>query len=225
MTDDDRIAYLTGDTRVPLSRAERAELDELRDLLAEPALWIEPDPALQERIVDAITGAAATGPLHPAAAFDPLNVAGGSTGRRSRRLTYLIIGVAAAVLLAVGVGIGVTSHHSRPVQFAASLTGTDLAPRAFGGVSLTQTADGWKIHLRASGLARLDNGRYYEAWLKSTAGVLVPVGTFNQPTDVTLWAGVAPSSYPTLTVTRQQANGRQASSGQVVLIGTTHPSG
>jgi hypothetical protein len=50
----------------------------------------------------------------------------------------------------------------------------------------------------------------------------VPIGTFNQPDDVTLWAGVPPSSYPTLTVTRQLADGNQASSGQVVLEGTTH---
>ena len=50
----------------------------------------------------------------------------------------------------------------------------------------------------------------------------MPVGTFNQPDDVTLWAGVPPSSHPTFTITRQLANGDPASTGQVVLLGTAH---
>ena len=33
------------------------------------------------------------------------------------------------------------------------------------------------------------NGRFYEAWLRDAAGVLVPVGTFNEGRKVTLWAG------------------------------------
>jgi hypothetical protein len=69
-------------------------------------------------------------------------------------------------------------------------------------------------------LPHLANGRYYEAWLKNPAGVLVPVGTFNDAREVTLWAGVRPPEFPTLTVTRQQANGNPASSGQRVLTGT-----
>jgi hypothetical protein len=225
MSEDERIAYLAGDPDVPLDPVERARLDELHSLLAEPAVWVEPNPALQERIVDAITEARDT----PSPTPVPSQVAGTppvvdelTARRRSRRIRYLVIGVAAAVLLAVGVTIGVTNHGSRGVEFAASMTGTELATGASGHATLRQTTGGWKIHLRATGLPRLDNGQYYEAWLKSPAGILVPIGTFNQPADVTLWAGVPPSNYPTLTVTRQRANGNPASSGQVVLIGTTH---
>ena len=54
------------------------------------------------------------------------------------------------------------------------------------------------------------------------AGILVPIGTFNQSGDVTLWSGVPPTQYPTITVTRQQANGYPASSGQRVLFGHAH---
>jgi hypothetical protein len=50
--------------------------------------------------------------------------------------------------------------------------------------------------------------------------VLVPVGTFNQGRRVTLWAGVSPKEFPTLTVTRERADGAQASSGEKVLVGT-----
>ena len=76
---------------------------------------------------------------------------------------------------------------------------------------------------QAEGLPRRDDRAYYEAWLKNEAGTLVPIGTFNQPDDITLWAGVAPSDYPTITITRQHANGDQDSTGKVVLQGTIHP--
>ena len=64
------------------------------------------------------------------------------------------------------------------------------------------------------------NGRYYQAWLKNSAGILVPIGTFNDAVNVTLWSGVPVTQFQTLTVTRQQANGNPASSGQRVLTGT-----
>jgi hypothetical protein len=51
------------------------------------------------------------------------------------------------------------------------------------------------------------------------------VGTFNEGRKVTLWAGVSPKDFTTLTVTREQANGNQASSGEKVLVGTAEPGG
>ena len=50
--------------------------------------------------------------------------------------------------------------------------------------------------------------------------MLVPVGTFNEGHHVTLWAGVAPTAFTTLTVTREQADGDQSSPGEKVLVGT-----
>lgn len=205
MSSDEWIAYLSGDNDVALGPGERAEADELASLLADPALWVEPDPALEDRVVAAVAG-------------DAVPIA----RRRSRRLTYSLLGLAAAVLLAVGIALPLTNNGTdNSVVFAATLTGTPLAPRASGQVTLTQTTSGWRIHLTATGLPRRAGSGYYEAWLKNSAGVLVPIGTFNQATDVTLWAGVPPTSFATLTVTRQQANGDPASSGQVVLVGVT----
>ena len=212
MTDDDRAAYLAGDTSVVLDPAEAAELDDLRALLADEALWAEPDPGLAERVVTSVTGAAASTPR-----AQVVNL----TQHRSRRIWYAAAGIAAAVVLAVGIAVGVSSSNSHPARFAAALTGTSLASSASGQATLTQTAGGWRIQLHATGLPRLDNGAYYEAWLKNSAGVLVPVGTFNEPTDVTLWAGVPPTGFPTMTITRQTVGGGPASSGQVVLKGTT----
>ena len=203
MSNDDQIAYLAGDDGASLTPAERAEIDDLRAALSHPAVWVEADPDLEERVVAAI---AETGARH-----------------RSRTIRYALVGGAAAVLLAVGLVVGVTIHHqTAPLRYAASLSGTHLAPDATGEVTITKSTGGWKIHLHATGLPRRDNGAYYEAWLKDAAGLLVPVGTFNEPLDVILWAGVPPTSHPVFTITRQLANGDPASTGEVVLAGPTH---
>jgi hypothetical protein len=85
---------------------------------------------------------------------------------------------------------------------------------------LTKTTSGWRIELNATGLPRLDNGRYYQAWLRNAARILVPVGTFNDANSITLWSGVPVTTYRVLTVTRRQASDNTASSGKRVLIGT-----
>ncbi len=50
--------------------------------------------------------------------------------------------------------------------------------------------------------------------------MLVAIGTFNEPDDVVLWSGVGPTDFRTLTVTEEEADGDQASSGRRVLVGT-----
>jgi Anti-sigma-K factor rskA, C-terminal len=192
-----------------LTPAERAEIERVHGVLADPAVWAEPPLDLQERVVAAIAEEA-------------------GVGRRRRRIRYSLMAVAAAVVLAVGVTVGVQVTRDEPrderVQFAAPLTGTRLAPDAAANVTLTKTDSGWKIELHTTGLPRRTDGEFYEAWLKSDAGLLVPIGTFNEGSDVTLWSGVGPSAFPTLTVTKEVADGNQASSGQVVLIGHANES-
>lgn len=139
------------------------------------------------------------------------------TVRAPRRLA--IAGVAAAAVAAAAVAIVVVGSGSHGARFQAALGPTPLAPEASGEAMLTRTTSGWRIHLDATGLPRLAGDRFYEAWLRSSAGVLVPIGTFNEPRNVTLWAGVSPASYKVLTVTRERADGNQASSGEKVLTG------
>ena len=193
---------MSGDDLTP---TERAEIERAHGVLADPAVWAEPPLDLQERVVAAIAEEA-------------------GTRRRLRRIRYSVVAVAAAVVLAAVVTVGLRVNHDEPVQFAASLGGTRLAPDAAGDVTLTKTDSGWKVELHATGLPRRADGEFYEAWLKSDAGALVPIGTFNEGTNVTLWSGVGPSTFPTLTVTKETADGNQASSGQVVLIGHANES-
>lgn len=138
----------------------------------------------------------------------------------------LVAGVAAAAVAgAVTLGLIVSRSSTSAEQFQAALGATPSLPGASGQATLTKTSSGWRIELDTSGLPRLDRGRFYEAWLRNGAGVLVPIGTFNQGKKVTLWAGVSPKSFRTLTVTRELANGNQASSGEKVLVGTARPRG
>jgi len=141
----------------------------------------------------------------------------------SRRL--VAVGAAAAVAVVVVVGLAVFRSSTSQTRFQAALSATGLAPGASGDATLTKTSSGWRIELDATGLPRRDGGRFYEAWLRNAAGVLVPIGSFNEGTNVTLWAGVSPKVFKTLTITREQADGDQTSSGEKVLVGTVSTDG
>jgi anti-sigma factor RsiW len=144
-----------------------------------------------------------------------------ASGQRqpSARRLRLVVPATATALAAAVVVIAVIGSGNTAQQFHAALGATALVPAAQGNATLTKTTSGWRIAVDASGLPRLDSGRFYEAWLKNRAGVLVPIGTFNEGEDVTLWAGVSPKDFTTLTITRERADGDQTSSGQKVLVG------
>ena len=228
ISDNDRIAYLSGEHVGSLTPQERVELDELRTLLAAPATWEDPDPALEERVVRAILVEAENHPrpattAAPSAPAKPQRENHAARLPRSpfRRPLFALGGFATAVAAAVIVVVlAVSNNGATPLRFAMVVTGTPLAPYAHGSATATKTTSGWEIQLSAIGLPHLANGRYYQAWLKNAAGVLVPVGTFNDALHVTLWSGVPVTQFRTLTVTEQQANGNSASSGRRVLVGT-----
>ncbi|HJR24285.1 MAG TPA: anti-sigma factor [Acidimicrobiales bacterium] len=213
-SDDDRVEYLAGG---PATGPGDPELDEVRALLADPALWADPAPELEDSIVAAIAGEAATG-----AGPDRATGSSRHRGRRGRSLLLAGIGTAAAVLLAVVVAVGAGSGDDDP-DLRLALRATELAPGAGGAAELTKTPSGWRIDLATTGLPRLDDGELYQAWLRDDDGTLVAIGTFNGGEDVVLWAGVSPVDYPTLTVTREEVDGDPGSSGAQVLVGRAEP--
>jgi hypothetical protein len=139
--------------------------------------------------------------------------------RQPMRRPLALVGATAAIIVAVGIGVAAV-RPGDPQTLHAALASTELAPSAHGDAELTKTSSGWRIYFDVTGLPRRDGGRYYQAWLRNAAGTTVPVGTFNEGRNVTLWAGVSPKEFTTLTVTREAADGNQASSGEKVLIGT-----
>jgi hypothetical protein len=187
--------------------ARVAESAELADRLAE-----------QQRAV-ALARAAATEVEAPPALRARVDARRDSR-RASRTRGFVVIGAVATVAVAAVIGLSVLRSGSSSERFRAALAATELAPGASGQATLTKTTSGWRVELDASGLPRLDGGRFYEAWLRNGAGVLVPVGTFNEGYHVILWAGVPPTVFTTLTITRERADGNQGSSGEKVLVGT-----
>jgi len=149
-----------------------------------------------------------------------------TTGRRRTPGRLVAIGVSATALAAAAiVAVVVVTSGTHRERFHAALAPTELVPGANGKATLTKTTSGWRIDFDATGLPRLDDGRFYEAWLRNADGVLVPIGTFNEGRHVTLWAGVSPKDFTTLSVTREQADGDQTSSGEKVLVGTVDTGG
>jgi hypothetical protein len=240
-TDRARVDYLAGETDVELDAADQAELDELRALLADPTLWSEPPAELEDSVVALIEAQARTttattsltqapasedsgAPLPTATAPIDLGAAREKRERRTgaRRFTRPVFLVAAAAaIVAVAVSATVVLRNSTGQRtFDVALSATELAPGAAGSATMLKTDSGWEIKLDASGLPRLEGGEFYQAWLRNADGVLVPIGTFNEGTDVTLWAGVPPDQFSTMTITREAADGNQDSSGQRVLVGT-----
>jgi hypothetical protein len=146
--------------------------------------------------------------------------------RRSPARRLVTVGAAAAAAAsAVLVGFLVLDRGTSAERFEVALAAIDPASDASGSATLTKTDSGWRIELDASGLPRLDGGRFYQAWLRNADDVLVSIGSFNEGENVTLWAGVSPDDFNTFTVTREQADGDQASSGDRVLAGTIDTGG
>jgi hypothetical protein len=220
--DDDRVAYLAHDRADgapgPLDDAEG--LDDLRALLADPGLWGEPPAHLEDDVVAAVSSRAAA---PPSASPAPATLDERRRRRSGRRVPPAAWLAAAAAAIVVVAGIAAASlaggGGDDGPTFAAALAPTDLAPGASGEAVATRTDSGWRIELDATGLPRLDGGAFYEAWLRGPDDVLVPVGTFNEGADVVLWAGVSPADFTAFTVTREAADGDQASSGERVLAG------
>jgi hypothetical protein len=227
-SDNDRISYLSGEPVDSLTPQERAELDELRTLLDAPATWEEPDAGLEDRIVSAIADEARREQATASAAPAPAPASPPRRRLRERlsfRRPALVLGgfATAAAAIIVAIVIATSSSSPAPLRFAMVVTGTPLAPAAHGSATLTKMPSGWEIQLSATGLPHLANGRYYQAWLKNPAGILVPVGTFNDAEHVILWSGAPVTQFRSFSVTEQLANGNPVSSGRRVLIGVAHP--
>jgi hypothetical protein len=136
---------------------------------------------------------------------------------RRRWLRPALAGIAAAA--AIAVAFVVLSGPGDDTQRFESALGSETSPALTGQATFTRTDSGWRIELDAPDLPRLDDGQFYQAWLRNDDGVLVAIGTFNEGADVVLWAGVSPVDFSTITITRESADNDQASSGDRVLAG------
>jgi Anti-sigma-K factor rskA, C-terminal len=177
------------------------------------------DRLAEQRQAVALAHSAVEGVEAPEALRTRIEAQRRARGRRAPRRLALAATAAGAVA-AAAIGVAVLESGGSGARFRAVLAPTGAVPGAHGEATLTRRSSGWRVQLDASGLPQLSGGRFYEAWLRNGAGVLVPIGTFNEGHAVTLWAGVSPKTFTTVTVTRERADGNQSSSGEKVLVGT-----
>ncbi|MEZ5265071.1 MAG: anti-sigma factor [Acidimicrobiales bacterium] len=204
---------------------DRAELDAIAVLLGDAGSWEEPPADLEDLVVDLVAGAAvAARPVaaRPAAAGPGAGVpAAGdaaviplATARRRQWRTSLLAAAAAAVVAVIVTTALDRDPAAPPISIEVALP--DDRP---GSVTVADTQSGLRIELHAPDLERLEEGRFYQAWLRSVDGErLVAIGTFHTGEDVILWAGVRVEDFPTLTVTIEPDDGDPASSGNRVLV-------
>ncbi|MEO3809552.1 anti-sigma factor [Sphaerisporangium sp. B11E5] len=198
---------------------DRAHADEpppldrrLRDALASDAMWAPPPDDLRRRVLDATLHAPGPPPAPP--------------GTRRRRAVVTTL-AAATLAMAAGYGLGLLSARDTVPggTKTVALAGTDLAPRVSGQVLVRETPSGVEIILEVAGLPPAGRGRYYQGWVKGTAGT-VTIGTFHlrdSREPVVLWAGVDVQGYPLMTITLQQEGKGPASSGKVVATAALTP--
>jgi len=218
LTNEEREALIAGDRAGSLRPDETDELAFMAELLADPSTWVEPDASLEDAVVAAVATAdpGSNAPARPTATRS----ARAATTRRRR---MLLSAVAVAATIAVVLGVFVATRSSSNADYAADLVATGSARSARASASITKTNAGFRVALDAHGLPVLADGEYYQAWLKNAGGTLVPIGTFSSSNgQVTLWSGVSPQQFPTMTVTIEKADNIQESSGVRVLAGQVH---
>jgi hypothetical protein len=213
-TNEELAALVAGDGADALGPEEIAELALLADVLADPSTWSEPGAGLEDAVVQAIAAEPGAG----APSSTNTAVARRKAAPRRRRFSLVASGIAASIAIVVGAVVATTGGSSP--DFRAQLNASALAPGARASAAITRNDAGFRVTLDAHGLPVLPAGEYYQAWLKNAAGTLVPIGTFSSSDGrITLWSGVSPKDFPTLTVTIEATDNNQASSGRKVLLG------
>jgi hypothetical protein len=212
LSDEERVELIVGDDPA-VDGAARAEAELIAALLADPATWTEPPDSLAGLIEDEIRAEAALDP--PAAA-----AAARRPGRpaHTRRGLVPLLGLAAAGVVALGFVFAAGGDDDAPVAGASLVSETD--PAASGSAEIFDAESGFAVYLDLAGLPPLPDDGFYEAWVRNDDGTLVSIGTFSESAGrITLWSGVDPCEFGTITITRERPDGDPNSSGDRVLAG------
>lgn len=193
---------------------EMVDLDaDIEALLADSSMWEMPDESLGHRVASAVRAEAD---------LDEPVAAVGSDGRRPW-LRPALLGAAAAVAILFGgvVVLSALSGSDARDTFSAELTSTGLIADVEGNVEIVAFSSGLRVDLDAPSLPWRGNGKFYEGWLRTVDGNLIPVGTFHGGERVVLWAGVELDRVESFTITLEESVAgmdlEQSSSGEVVL--------
>lgn len=185
MTDHDETRHIPSDEEL---LSARAELEALVGTAAmgDVALWAEPSANFEESLMAQVEA-----PPRP----DSVEVTM-LPDRSGRRKWLAPAAVAAAVLAVVAV---VTLRPTGP-DWEVALGATAEAVGVEATVLGWSEPSGTRVELDISGLAEAPEGYIYELWF-SDGPIHISAGTFHNPEDVTLWAGVSRRDFPRLWIT------------------------
>jgi anti-sigma-K factor RskA len=135
----------------------------------------------------------------------------------------LWVPAAAALLVAVILGIGLFVAITGDSSGGVPLTATARAPGASGELRGEKVGENLRVELEVEGLPELRKHEYYEMWYATEEGERISCGTFRvQPegrTTVNLTAPALATSYPLIEVTREPNDGDPAASEKKILVG------
>ena len=214
---------LTPDPATPKGDAELAELAELRALARRVELgtvtWETPPPGLWDRI-------AAGADISPAPANEHQPEAGPARetvvpldrAPRHPRWKVWAVAAAAAVILAVAVGVLVRSGSSDDSTVVAAVNLERLGDAGEGRAELVERGGSLQLRLATSGLDAGDG--FLEVWVINTdVTQLVSLGPLRNDGIYDLPAGLDPASFPIVDVSVEPIDGDPTHSGASVLRG------
>jgi hypothetical protein len=180
------------------------ELDRLRRLLSEPALWEAPDDALGHQL-DALVAA------------DAASCGLGARPRRGSRRWVAVVAVVAAVMVGAAGLVAARELAGPEPDWELTLESTSSAPGARAIVRGWNEESGTRMELDVEGLPAAGGDEYYAIWLTAPDGRHVPAGTFRATGRVVAWSAVRRADFPRLWITLEANDGDEALSGVTVL--------
>lgn len=177
-------------------RSELGELRSMVDTLADPATWEAPDPATEDRVVQAV-GALADQSHGP-----------------SRRRWPLLAGAAAAVTVAVA---AVVVTASEPADWTLNLIPEPEHAGASAVVAGWNVDGGTRMEVEVQGIPAVGSDEYYELWLTAEDGRHVSAGTFSGSGTFPTMVAVRRADFPRVWVTLEPNDDDEALSGITVF--------
>ncbi|MEM9516517.1 MAG: hypothetical protein AAGA42_16830 [Actinomycetota bacterium] len=179
---------------VPPSSADQLSDDVVTDLVGPEAGWPALPSELGDDVVAAVVAESFVAPL------DRDDTSNGQAGRPWLRpaligalctLLFLLIGT---VILSVLGGSDVGDERSVELRPTGLVEGVD------GEVIVVDTVDDLRLEFDATLFERRSDGSFYEAWVSTIDGELVPFGTFNGGDTVVLTGAVQSPDAAELTI-------------------------
>jgi hypothetical protein len=147
--------------------------------------------------------------------------------RRRQGWTTRMLALAAAVVVAAGISIGLLLSGGTPAEsYALALHSATGLPASASG-TVRQADSGWSVQLTAVRLPPPGPGQFYQCWWAGPGNTpghprLVSAGTFTAgpagTATVQLWTAANPDDFPAIEITLDSA-ARPGQPGRVVLSG------